>query len=826
MLDPIAGKRSFGTLRWVARVTQSVWLRGFVRGTALGAMLALAALAGCSRPGGAPPKSPQPPAARPGDPSSRPARGGETPAAPTRPRPGYIARTDSLDSVDPGAVRGRRIVLDPGHGGFFRGSIGVNGLTESEVNLGVALRLRDLLVARGSIVLLTRETDRDFLTPADSALRFDLAARVAIANAFRPDVFLSIHHNADAAGAHDRNEIQTYYKMGDDGPAFELGEDVHAALTRNLGIDIARLLPGNFFVVRGSDSPALLSEASYLTNPDVEARLRTPEAQQLEAEALYLGLARWFARKRPEFTEVALVGGAGDSDTLVSVGRPTVSARLKGAFDEVSVSFDGVAAKVDRAHDRIWAQPASPLAAGQHEVELRARLATEGSARMVKRAFWVRKGAPASASHQARLLIAPGCEPLAEVRSGALDRDGLPYADSLRLRVEVVGAPGVLPQDTTVWFRDGRALAYLRPARGRALPSRLRLRASTYLPGAKRPVSPATPLLATAATPGTRHAFLRVAPSDTVLRSAAGTEGAAPSVAWLARTGLIELQTNAAGVSVLPCIAGFRAVGADTTWPPRVTAVAGGSLIGKRIVLDPEGGGDDGGGVGPGGTRASALNLEVARALAGMLRAAGAEVALTRSDDAAVSEAERVAVSEAFRAERYLRIGHAATAPVAGHYWSSAGGKRWAGRLAWASAALGLDTVRVAESSKYPISQVAAVALYASLARIDSSEAKLRAPGRLRAEAYALYLALARDFNPDAQWSVDSLTVLDADGRAVPGAPVTFAGALTLATDERGVVRFTRMESGPIELVVEDPRVRLRTLLLESDRGRTLTGAR
>ena len=50
--------------------------------------------------------------------------------------------------------------------------------------------------------------------------------------------------------------------------------------------------------------------------------------------------------------------------------------------------------------------------------------------------------------------------------------------------------------------------------------------------------------------------------------------------------------------------------------------------------------------------------------------------------------------------------------------------------------------------------------------------------------------------------------------------------ALTLATDERGILRFARTDAGPIEIVVEDPRVRLRTLLLESERGRTLTGAR
>lgn len=810
MLERNAGKRSF----WAA----------------LAAMLSVALLiASCAPRATSPPASPKVPPAqsspRPSRPP-RPSRGQDTTPVTGRPAAGYIARTDSLDSVDARALAGRRIVLDPGHGGFFPGSVGVNGLTEAEVNLGVALKLRDLLVARGGDVLLTRDTDRDFLTRADSTLRWDLAQRTEIANAYRPDVFLSIHHNADPGGAHDRNETQTYFKLGDDGPAFELGEDVHAAMARNLGIEIARLLPGNFFVVRNSDAPALLSEASFLTNPDVEARLRTPEAQQLEAEALYLGLARWFARKRPELAEVVLAGAPGDSDTLIRVGRPMVSARIVGACDEVNVWFDGVAATVDRAQARVWAQPLMPLTTGRHEVMLRARLATEGSARMVKRAFRIHKGAPTSVTHEARLLQAPGCEPLAELRSFAFDRDGLPYGDSLRVRVQVIGAASMLPQDTTVWFQDGRAFAYLRSEAGHALPTKLQVRTSVMLADPKAPLVSAKNVIATPGVAGTRHAFVRVAPADTLLRNAPGTEGVAPRLAWLARTGLVELRTDSTGASVLPRIAGFRPVGADTAWPPRVTPVAGGALLGRRIVLDPEGGGDDAAGVGPRGTRASALNLEVARALSGMLRAAGAEVAMTRMSDAAVPEVDRVAVSEAFRADRYLRIGHAATAPLAGHYWSSPGGKRWASRVAWATTALGLDSVRVAESAKYPVTQVAAVALYASLARIDSSEAVLTAPGRLRAEAYALYLALARDLTPTADWSVDSLTVQDAEGRAVAGAPVTLGGSLTLATDERGGLRFMRTESGPIEVVVEDPRVRLRTLLLESERGRTLTGAR
>src|SRR4030067_824507 len=74
--------------------------------------------------------------------------------------------------------------------------------------------------------------------------------RVRLANAFAPDLFVSIHHNADARGAHDVNETQTYYKLGDEGPSLEAAESGHRFLGGNLGIRAQRIVPRHFFVQR------------------------------------------------------------------------------------------------------------------------------------------------------------------------------------------------------------------------------------------------------------------------------------------------------------------------------------------------------------------------------------------------------------------------------------------------------------------------------------------------------------------------------------------------------------------------------------------------
>ena len=55
---------------------------------------------------------------------------------------------------------------------------------------------------------------------------------------------------------------------------------------------------------------------------------------------------------------------------------------------------------------------------------------------------------------------------------------------------------------------------------------------------------------------------------------------------------------------------------------------------------------------------------------------------------------------------------------------------------------------------------------------------------------------------------------------------VTLGEALVLETDRQGRVRFLRTEDGPIEVVVDDPRARSRTVLLDSTRGAVLAGTR
>jgi N-acetylmuramoyl-L-alanine amidase len=755
---------------------------------------------------------------------------------PPRPPAGYDHLRDDLAAVNAGPLAGRRIVLDPGHGGFFRGALGVRGLTEAEVNLGVAVELAGLLRAQGASVLLTRETDRDYLTPADSSLKADLAERVRQANAIHPDLFVSIHHNADPNGSHGVNETRVYFQLGDDGPSLEAAEDVHRFLARNLGISPSRVVAGNYAVLRGVDCPALLTESSYITYPPTEKKLARDAARRLEAQALDLGIAAFFARRSPVLEEFrAWAPGIPPSDTLAAASLEALRARVRGAFDAVDMRLDGAPVAPVREGQELEWRPPAPMAPGPHDATLRVRLAGEGSSRLA-RVHLVITGAPAEIVAEFPDQPAwDGTQPLG-LRVRVHDRAGQEILDSLRLKVHDDRTGLVSPAETTLTLRDGAAWAYFRrpPGSSREANARVRLTVNLDPPMSGGHGTPWVP----AARPGlplrpagvpVRTGFALEMPAGVPLRDAPGTREPDPALGWINRDGFVRLpEDTVAGPDTrgarAPELRGYRPWAGDSLWPPRFVAIAGGALRGRRIVLDPAGGGDDDGGHGASGARGSALNLEVARSLAAMLTAAGAEVKLTREGDAPLSDRERVRISEAFRADRYLRIAHPAAPPRLGTYFSSAAGRRWAERAAGIAASLGLPLPAIGDDAEYPIQQTSCTALDAALGRVDDPDPGGIAPARLRLESYGLYLGLAREWAPDAAWPLDTLEVLGGDGRAVPGAAVRLGEALILESDPLGRVVFARTEAGPMLVEVQDSRAPMRRILLDSDHAIRLSG--
>ncbi|MCL2336846.1 MAG: N-acetylmuramoyl-L-alanine amidase [Firmicutes bacterium] len=193
---------------------------------------------------------------------------------------------------EPGCfLKGHVIAIDAGHGGSDPGAIGPDQLKEKDVNLDIALRLRQVLTASGAQVIMTRSDDS----------YVGLEERTAIADQNRAEVFLSIHSNASTKP--DANGTSSYYRRdtGDLAPGISQDDNrrlaslVQSELLRTLGLRSLGVLQANYVVLRTATTPAVLAEVAFISNYGEEQMLSQDATRQNIAEALGRALNSYFA---------------------------------------------------------------------------------------------------------------------------------------------------------------------------------------------------------------------------------------------------------------------------------------------------------------------------------------------------------------------------------------------------------------------------------------------------------------------------------------------------------------------------------------------------
>jgi N-acetylmuramoyl-L-alanine amidase len=163
------------------------------------------------------------------------------------------------------------VVIDAGHGGHDPGGIPSNIIPEKGVALDVAKRVRAALADAGLHTVLTRSDDT-FIP---------LATRVAIANAQKRAIFVSIHFNA--APRRGANGMETYYGSPGIKPLAAL--ILHRIMTTTPG-ENRGTKHATYYVLRKTRLPAVLVECGFLTNPDDTRRASSKEWRERVARQI------------------------------------------------------------------------------------------------------------------------------------------------------------------------------------------------------------------------------------------------------------------------------------------------------------------------------------------------------------------------------------------------------------------------------------------------------------------------------------------------------------------------------------------------------------
>ncbi len=570
-------------------------------------------------------------------------------------------------------LEGIKICLDPGHGGqahlpnYKRGP---TGLREAEVNLRVALYLREFLRQAGAIVFMTR-TDDSFVSIPD---RSELANQNAV------DFFISLHHNSFSDP--ETNYTSTWYHQDadDSRTSLDLARYVQQSVADALrlpqftptGLYSDRLvIPSGFGVLRRTKGPAILCEASFYSDPEEEKRLKEKSYNKREAYGYFLGVARYVAAGFPK--GVLLTPSP---ESSIETKTPRIEIRVadglheRGAWmlkrqqvfsDSIRVKLDGIVVPHQylRVEDLIVIIPPKPLSNGVHLVET--NLVNYYGNHSLPSGQWF-KVAPPAAKLKLRAwtkVLPPDGASYVGITATALDKDGLPIADD-----ELIHAQTSLGQlvETKGSAKNGEARFYLhtdatQPEEGLAqvkvvyknrsevIAIRFEEIRGGIVQGCVHDVSgnivsDATVRLmraknrSTMTNPDGHFFFNNVSPGDATLN--------------VSKTGYYNFQlkteTRSNSAQVLQ---------------PQLHPIADGALIGKVFVLDARYGGSERGMPAINSVASADLNLAVVKFLKEMLELAGANVYLVREKDEKIPASKRVKTINAVKHDGYyLRIDH------------------------------------------------------------------------------------------------------------------------------------------------------------------------
>lgn len=189
------------------------------------------------------------------------------------------------------------IVLDSGHGGIDPGKVSADGVYEKDINLAIALKLRDELKKQDCQVVMTRETDEGLYDASASNKKMsDMKKRIEIMNGCDPDLIISIHQNSFSDTISKGAQV-FYQASSESGKA--LAELLQEVLKTQVDPENRRQCKANndYYLLQHSEATMVIVECGFMSNPGESASLQTEEYQSKIATAIAGGVIQYLEQQ-------------------------------------------------------------------------------------------------------------------------------------------------------------------------------------------------------------------------------------------------------------------------------------------------------------------------------------------------------------------------------------------------------------------------------------------------------------------------------------------------------------------------------------------------
>lgn len=178
-------------------------------------------------------------------------------------------------------INRKTVIIDPGHGGPDGGATSCTGVLESQFNLEISLRLRDLMELLGMQTVMIRQTDCSVYTQGTTIAQkkiSDLKERVRIVNNTENATLVSIHQNLFSDAKY--SGAQVFYAKTDGSQ--HLARNLQTAFKQSINQDSNRQAKkaDGIYIMQNINCPGILVECGFLSNPKEEYLLRSDSYQK------------------------------------------------------------------------------------------------------------------------------------------------------------------------------------------------------------------------------------------------------------------------------------------------------------------------------------------------------------------------------------------------------------------------------------------------------------------------------------------------------------------------------------------------------------------